>query len=415
MSLRDHSLDSRDRTASARRASRRWRDPRVALLSAIGRRLRIGRLAVETPDGGRLVFAGDAPGPQASLSIHRWRTLWRLLLGGDVGFAEAYMDGDWSCADLADLIELAARNEPAIASATRGAVLARLVRRLRHLSRANTRRGSRRNIAAHYDLGNDFYAQWLDPGMTYSSGLFADDDTSLDAAQAAKYDRAAALLGVRGGERVLEIGCGWGGMVEALAGRHGCHVTALTLSREQLDHAAARVRDAGLGDLADLRFEDYRDVDGTFDRIVSIEMIEAVGEAHWPTYFDVLRDRLVPGGIAVLQVITIAEERYAAYRSGADFIQRYVFPGGMLPSRSILARQIARAGLRLTDVEMFGDSYRRTLSEWQRRFQQAWPSIAALGFDRRFKRMWEYYLAYCEGGFRVGAIDVGFYRLEKPR
>lgn len=419
MSLRDHPLDNSPLDDLAGEASeergrpRLWRDPRVALLSAIGSRLRIGRLTIETPDSQRLAFAGDASGPQAILTIHRWRTLRRLLLGGDVGFAEAYMDADWSSPDLVGLIELAARNQAAIASATRGAVLARLAGRLRHLSRANTRRGSRRNIAAHYDLGNDFYAHWLDAGMTYSSALFSDVDTSLESAQAAKYGRAAALLALQGGERVLEIGCGWGGMIETLAGRMGCNVTALTLSRAQRDFAAKRVFEAGLGDRVDLRLQDYRDVDGSFDRIVSIEMLEAVGEAHWPTFFAQLSDRLVSGGVAVLQVITIADDRFARYRRRADFIQRYVFPGGMLPSRSVLAQHIAETGLRLSAVEPFGDSYRRTLAEWQRRFQHAWPSIAPLGFGPRFKRLWEYYLAYCEAGFRVGAIDVGFYRIEK--
>jgi cyclopropane-fatty-acyl-phospholipid synthase len=336
-------------------------------------------------------------------------------LGGDMGFAEAYMDVDWSSTDLADLIELAAHNEDAIGSPTRGVFLSRLMNRLRHLSHANTRRGSRRNIAQHYDLGNDFYSRWLDPGMTYSSALFRDADMSLETAQDAKYDRVAALLDVQGGERVLEIGCGWGGMVEKLAGQLSCHVTALTLSQEQLAFTEARVRAAGLAARTDLRFEDYRDVAGTFDRIVSIEMLEAVGEAHWPTYFNVLHERLTPGGVAVLQVITISDQRYAGYRSSADFIQRYIFPGGMLPSPAIVREKIAEAGLRLTAVETFGDSYRRTLAEWRRRFEEAWPSIATLGFGVRFKRMWEYYLAYCEAGFRMGAIDVGFYRIEKPR
>jgi cyclopropane-fatty-acyl-phospholipid synthase len=413
MSLRDHPLDALGGERRSPGARRRWRDPRVALLSAIGGRLRIGQLTVETPGGERLVFAGREPGPGATLLIRRWRVLRRLLLGGDIGFAEAYMDGDWSTPGLVELMELAARNETAIGQPTRGVRLARLVHRLRHLSRANTRRGSRRNIAAHYDLGNDFYARWLDRGMTYSSAVFAEEAMSLEAAQAAKYARVAALLGLEGGERVLEIGCGWGGMVEWLAARHRCHVTALTLSRQQLVHAARRVADGGFAGRAEIRLQDYRDVDGVYDRIVSIEMLEAVGEAHWRDYFRVLRDRLVPGGVAVLQVITIADARYAAYRAGADFIQRYVFPGGMLPSPQIMRDQVAAAGLTLAHVETFGDSYRRTLAQWQARFAAAWPDLAALGLGERFKRMWEYYLAYCEAGFRVGAIDVGFYRVEK--
>jgi cyclopropane-fatty-acyl-phospholipid synthase len=386
-----------------------WR----TLLLVLGRRLKFGRFTVETPSGERLRFAAPESGPNASLVLHRWRALRRLLLSGDVGFAEAYMDGDWSSPQLASLIELAARNEAHFGSSARGMAVLRFLNRLHHLCRPNTRRGSRRNIAQHYDLGNAFYTQWLDPGMTYSSAIFSEPNATLEEAQAAKIARAANLLGLRGGERVLEIGCGWGGMAEALA-RQGCSVTGLTLSQEQLAYANERFARAGIAERAQAEFCDYRDATGFFDRIVSIEMFEAVGEAHWPAYFNALRERMVAGGAAVLQVISIEDARFEAYRRGIDFIQRYIFPGGMLPTVAVMRDQVARAGLSLTHLETFGASYARTLAEWQNRFQRAWNSIAELGFDQRFKRMWEYYLAYCEAGFRSGAIDVGLYRIEKP-
>jgi cyclopropane-fatty-acyl-phospholipid synthase len=309
------------------------------------------------------------------------------------------------------MLELAAQNMEEIDATIRGSWPLRALNRLRHLRRRNSRRGSGRNISEHYDLGNDFYAEWLDPGMTYSSGIYVTDGASLEEAQAAKYRRVIELLDLKGGESVLEVGCGWGGMAEALTRNGVGRVTAITLSRAQLDYTVARLGSAAV----DVRLTDYRDIGGRFDRIVSIEMLEAVGEENWPRYFDVLRQRLNDGGSAVLQAITIADHRYESYRRGADFIQRHIFPGGMLPSPAILKREIARAGFALTAVDAFGVSYARTLADWQRRFQSAWPRIAALGFPAQFKRKWEYYLAYCEAGFRAGLIDVGLYRIEKAR
>jgi cyclopropane-fatty-acyl-phospholipid synthase len=284
---------------------------------------------------------------------------------------------------------------------------------LRHLARRNTRRGSRRNIAFHYDLGNDFYALWLDPGMTYSSAVFDAAGQSLQDAQDAKYRRLAESLDLKPGHHVLEIGCGWGGFAMTAARDYGCRVTAITLSGEQRRYAEERVRRAGLSDRIEVRLQDYRDVTGRFDRIASIEMFEAVGEERWPIFFNTVRERLKPGGVAGLQVITIEDGRYEAYQRSADFIQRYIFPGGMLPSPSALAAAIDRAGLTLNNVFAFGPSYAETLAAWQGRFQRAWPQIRQLGFDGRFKRLWEFYLAYCEAGFRAGAIDVAHYRIER--
>jgi cyclopropane-fatty-acyl-phospholipid synthase len=276
---------------------------------------------------------------------------------------------------------------------------------------ANTKTGSRRNIAFHYDLGNDFYRTWLDASMTYSSALYSRPDQGLEAAQERKLARILALLEMEEGHRVLEIGCGWGDLAARLA-KSGCHVTGLTLSKEQLAHARALAQAEGIAGRTDLRLQDYRDVGGRYDRVVSIEMLEAVGERYWPTYFSTVRERLAPGGRAVLQVITIDEERFKTYRRSADFIQRYIFPGGMLPTRSIVAREAAQAGLRLVAEETFGASYALTLAEWRRRFFAAWPAIERLGFPPAFRRLWEYYLCYCEAGFRAGVIDVGLYVLE---
>ncbi|MBR0672443.1 SAM-dependent methyltransferase [Neoroseomonas soli] len=386
---------------------------RAAPLRRVMAGLTRGGLDVTTPDGLHVLHRAPLPGPEASIVLHRWRALRRLAFGGDIAFAEAYGDGDWSSPDLASVIELAAVNGPALDRRIGGTMLSRIANRIAHLRRANTRYGSSRNIVAHYDLGNDFFGAWLDPGMSYSSGIYRTAGVTLDEAQAAKQDRAIELLDLRGGESVLEIGIGWGGLAQRILAAHDGRLTGITLSPSQLAWAQDRMAQAGLASCAELRLQDYRDVAGTFDRIVSIEMLEAVGEAYWPTYFRTLRERLAPGGVAVLQVITIAEERYAAYRRGADFIQRHIFPGGMLPTPRIVREMAASAGLRLDHEETFGASYARTLADWHRRFVQALPEVARCGLDERFQRLWRYYLAYCEGGFRAGAIDVGFYRLRR--
>ncbi len=380
------------------------------ILSRLMGRLACGQLVIETPGRDYLVFRGMDPGPSAQLSIHHPRLLQRLLTSGDVGFAQSYMAGEWSTPDLHALLTVLSATSQDNPSARAPSL--RIARRLRHALNRNTRRGSRRNIAAHYDLGNAFYQRWLDAGMNYSSALFSAVPQSLDQAQEAKLDRVTELLALRGGERVLEIGCGWGSLAQRLAQRHSCRVLGLTLSTEQL--AFARQESAGeTAQRCEFRLQDYRDVTGQFDRIVSIEMLEAVGEAYWPAFFSQLRERLRPDGIVVLQVISINEARFASYRRRPDFIQRYIFPGGMLPTPRIIEREGARAGLGLAQSEFFGSSYARTLQEWQRRFQGGWPNIKALGFDECFKRMWEYYLAYCQVGFETGVLDVGFYTLVK--
>jgi len=382
-----------------------------ALLRRVVGDLECGELVIETPAGDPLVLGGRRPGPQAKVTIHSWRCLWRLVSGWDIGFAEAYCAGELSSPDLGALLRLACDNS-AVMSPLKFLRAPRLWLKLRHAMNRNTRRGSRRNIAAHYDLGNKFYQQWLDAGMSYSAGLFSSGGETLEQAQDAKLDRVLSLLELAGGERVLEIGCGWGALAERLMEKR-CNLTGITLSTEQLAYAQQRLRGQALAEHCDLRLQDYRDVGGNFDRIVSIEMLEAVGEAYWPTYFEKLNDGLRPGGIAVLQVITIDEARFENYRRRPDFIQKYIFPGGMLPTPEIIGREASKAGLHLVGDGFFGDSYARTLEEWRTRFQNAWPQIKALGFDQRFKKMWEYYLAYCQVGFETGVITVGLYKSKR--
>ncbi len=382
-------------------------------LMRLARQVDRGQIVIHMPSGEAIHHIGTQGGPTGRLDLHRWRAVRRLLIGGDIGLAEAYMDGDWSTPDLTALIELAALNHETMMPSLNGSRFARLVCRLSHLRRNNTRRRSQRNIQAHYDLGNEFYAAWLDPGMTYSSGFYLEAETTLECAQFAKQDMVIDALALSGGERVLEIGFGWGGLAIRLARERGCHVTGLTLSPAQLDHALANFGDDRAAGSVDFLLRDYRDADGTYDRIVSIEMLEAVGKDYWPTYFATIRDRLRRGGVAVLQVITMAEDRYADYERGADFIQRHIFPGGMLPSESVMTAHAADAGLVLDGVKTFGASYARTLADWRTRFRRASPRLDPMGFDERFKRKWEYYLSYCEAGFRAGALDVGLYRFHR--
>jgi len=364
-----------------------------------------GDITVVLPNGETLRRQAPNPGPSTKLVIRRWRAIWRLMAGGELAFADAFIAGDWWTPNLAAFLEFGARNDTDMQDAISGSLAQRLLVRLRHWRNRNTRRGSRRNIAAHYDLGNAFYAHWLDRGMQYSSALFTKGDQPLEAAQDNKLARVVDLLDIGRGERVLEIGCGWGALMERLM-LH-CDVTGVTLSAEQLSFTRERI--AGEPN-AEARLQDYRDIKERYDRIVSIEMIEAVGERYWPVYFEKLRSALRPEGTVVLQAITIDETRFEKYRQQPDFIQRYIFPGGVLPTVDIIRRQAARAGLELTAHEPFGDSYARTLAIWRERFLTAWPQIKGLGYDEKFKRMWEYYLCYCEAGFRNGAIDVAFFK-----
>jgi cyclopropane-fatty-acyl-phospholipid synthase len=378
------------------------------LFGTLARLWEVGRLTVVLP-GGQTWRLGDpaAPGPAAEWRILRWNAVPRLLRRGAVGFAEGYAGGDWDTPDLVQLLLAFAANYDRIGRLTEGSPLARALGRLRHALARNSRAGARRNIMAHYDLGNAFYAAWLDGTMTYSSALWPAGQPTLDlaAAQIAKYAALADAADIRPGQTVLEIGCGWGGFAEYLARERGVHVTGITLSPAQAEFARDRLQRAGLSDRTDIRLVDYRDVEGQYDRIVSVEMFEAVGEAWWPVYFRRLRELLRPGGRAGLQLITIDDGLFDAYRRQADFIQLYIFPGGMLPSEARLAPIVADAGLSGEVVRRFGPDYARTLKLWLARFDAAWPTLPG-GFDTRFQRLWRYYLAYCAAGFETGRTDV---------
>ncbi|MGX9854932.1 class I SAM-dependent methyltransferase [Limimaricola variabilis] len=376
--------------------------------------MRGGRLDFVLPDGRRFRAEGAAPGRHAEIAIHDPDCFARLIREGDLGFSEAYMDGDWSTPDLMTLLDLAHDEVETLFYGFPGQGWLRRLERMRHWLRSNSRGQARRNIRHHYDLGNDFYALWLDPSMTYSSALFEGSQQSLEAAQRHKYERLVDRLGVAPGDHVLEIGCGWGGFAEYAAGERGLKVTGLTLSPAQLDYARDRIARAGLSDRVELRLEDYRDVRGSYDGIASIEMFEAVGERYWPVYFDGLRDRLHPGRRAALQVITLPDHRFAQYRQGVDFIQKYIFPGGMLPSPGILRRLAEEAGLRMEGAASFGESYSRTLRIWHENFNARWEEARALGFDARFRRMWNFYLCACASTFRSGNCDVSQFTLSRP-
>lgn len=386
----------------------------VRLLLPVTARLQWGSVTVTLPDGRRIEIAGREPGKHAELTIKNYRCLWRLVRTGNLGFAEGYLAHEWDTPNLAVLLEVFARNADAMSELFEGKWWAKIASRLAHALNRNTRAGAKRNIHAHYDLGNAFYESWLDPSMTYSSAKFEGPGQSLTEAQRNKYASLAKRIGLKPEHELLEIGCGWGGFAEYAAKEIGCHVTGITISREQHDFAKARLAKAGLADRTDIRLEDYRDTKGTFDRIVSIEMFEAVGEEYWPAYFEKIGDSLKPGGQAGLQIITIDERYFAGYRKSVDFIQKYVFPGGMLPSMTALRDQAARAGLTWRDNTTFGLDYAETLASWRDRFLAAWDDIRPLGFDEKFKRLWGYYLSYCEAGFRAGSIDVTQVALAKP-
>ncbi|CAN5119630.1 cyclopropane-fatty-acyl-phospholipid synthase family protein [soil metagenome] len=358
-------------------------------------------LVVRTPEGEEHRFGPPSPDP-AFIHVHNWKLTRRVMAAGDIGLAEGYMAGEWETPDLARLLAVLADNFERIDSLTHGNPLARAVNWMVHrLGRLNTRKGSKKNIIAHYDLGNAFYERWLDPSMTYSSALWTRPDMSLEAAQREKYATLAASIGLEAHHTLLEIGCGWGGFAEYAAREIGCHVTGLTISPSQHDFAVQRMARAGLSDKVDIRLTDYRDVTDTFDRVVSIEMFEAVGEKWWPTYFQVLRDRLKAGGQAGLQIITIRDDLFEDYRSRVDFIQKYVFPGGLLPSEAVLKNVIEPHGLQIQATKRFGQDYARTLHLWAKGF-----SSVASGMNTVFDRQWLFYLAYCEAGFATGRTNV---------
>ena len=377
-------------------------------------KLKHGALDVQLPDGSHRHFGTSAEPavPRSALRLRDWRVCSATLRSGDIGFAEGYIAGDWSTPDLPALLRLLIANRDAIEDVVYGTWWGSLWHRAKHLLNRNSRRGSRKNIHAHYDLGNAFYRLWLDPGMNYSSAWFEGDFSKpmLDA-QGAKVRRALAECGVAPGGRVLEIGCGWGALAECAAREFGAEVVGVTLSTEQLDYARERLQAAGL--VADLRHQDYRDIDdGPCDAIVSIEMFEAVGREYWPSFFDTVRRQLKPGGKACIQTITIRDDLFERYLKSTDFIQQYIFPGGLLPSPQAFRDAAAQAGLRVVNELSFGADYAETLRRWRERFLAEDARIRQLGFDTRFMRIWEFYLAYCEAAFDTGNTGVMQFTLQ---
>jgi len=369
--------------------------------------LEFGSLELTLPSGEKHHFKGRQAGPDGYLKIISPKAINRLLSDGKMGFCEGYMAGDLDSPDLSVLIQLAVLHDAYLEEHMSFGSLQTLLRKLLHWRNRNNKTGSRRNITYHYDLGNQFYEKWLDNSMTYSSAIFADGEDRLDAAQYRKYERLAELADIQPGDKVLEIGCGWGGFAEYAAAERGAYIDGITISPSQHDFAKTRIEQAGLAEKANIRICDYRDLDKTYDKIISIEMFEAVGEAYWPIYFDTLSKCLKKGGKAALQVITIDDAAFHEYKAQPDFIQKYIFPGGMLPSMKMLENPLENAGLKLDRHDGFALDYARTLSHWREKFLSAWPELSTMNkFDERFKRMWELYLCYCEGGFRAGMIDV---------
>ena len=376
-------------------------------------KLRFGRLNLTMPDGNQYQFEGSEKGPDADMIIHSHNAIKRMMADGKMGFCEAFMVSEITSQDPAALVELAVMQNDYVEANLKFSFIKTQLRKVMHYRNNNSKTGSRKNISYHYDLGNSFYDKWLDRSMTYSSAYFERETDDLKTAQEAKYRRLAEMVDLQPGDRVLEIGCGWGGFAEFAARHYDVHITGITISEEQYDYAVARIKNAGLADKVTLKLTDYRDVAEQFDKIVSIEMFEAVGEAYWPTYFSTLSRCLHQGGKAALQVITIDDAIFDDYKREPDFIQQYIFPGGMLPSVPRLDSPLKSAGLKLVEDNGFGLHYARTLKEWRDRFLEAWPEISDTGFDQRFKRMWELYLAYCEGGFRAGSIDVRHMLIER--
>ncbi|MFY0309412.1 class I SAM-dependent methyltransferase [Leisingera sp. D0M16] len=368
--------------------------------------MEVGQLDIHLPDGRIFSAKGRNPGPVADLHIHNPDCFARLIREGDLGFSDAYLEGWWSTSDLQAFMDLVHMGANTVYDGFPGRGLARAYERFRFWLHRNHRKQAKKNISYHYDLGNDFYSLWLDDTMTYSSALFQSGQDSLEKAQTAKYASMVDQMGVKPGDHVLEIGCGWGGFAEYAAGQRGLRVTGLTISKEQLRFARQRLEKAGLSDKVELRLQDYRDCRGQFDGIASIEMFEAVGEKYWPAYFSTIRDRLKPGGKATLQIITVADRRWEVYRKGVDFIQKHIFPGGMLPSPKVLREHVEKAGLGVVRSIEFGDSYNQTLRRWHDTFNTRWDQIARMGFDERFHKMWNFYLTSCAAAFKTGNCDV---------
>ena len=373
-----------------------------------------GRMDFVLDDGRTFRAEGSGAGPVCEIRIHNSGIFERLLREGQLGFCDAYLDGQWSTPDLQAFMDYIHADNDEVFDSFPGQKLVQFYERFRFWMQGNSKVQALKNISHHYDLGNDFYGLWLDKTMTYSSAIFEDGQDSLEKAQTAKYASMVDQMGVKAGDHVLEIGCGWGGFAEYAAKERGLNVTCLTISKEQIKYAQDRITAAGLQDLVTFKLQDYRDETGVYDGIASIEMFEAVGEKYWPSYFKTVHDRLKPGAQATLQIITVRNDRFDVYRKSVDFIQKYIFPGGMLPSPAVLAQQVEKAGLNVVKSIEFGESYSQTLRRWHDTFNDKWDQVVAMGFDDRFRRMWNFYLTSCAATFHYGNCDVTQITISKP-
>lgn len=373
-----------------------------------------GKCDIVLPDGRTFRIEGEEPGYEAVLEVHNADVFARTVREGDLGFCEAYLDGWWSTPDLMAFMDLIHDDPADMQDGFPGQAFVRMYEQMRFWLQGNSKKQARKNISYHYDLGNDFYGLWLDDTMTYSSAKYDGGAESLEAAQIAKYKSMVDQMDAQKGDHVLEVGCGWGGFAEYAAKERGIKVTGLTISQEQHDFAVARMERLGLSDMVTIKMQDYRDETGQYDGIASIEMFEAVGEKYWPVYFQSLHKLLKPGKNATLQIITVAHSRWDVYKRGVDFIQKYIFPGGMLPSPVILRQEIEKAGLKVSHSIEFGESYSQTLREWHETFNAKWEQISAMGFDDRFRRMWNFYLTSCAGTFHSGNCDVTQITITRP-
>ena len=373
-----------------------------------------GRLDIVLQDGRRFRIEGAEPGHVAEVHIHHPDVFARTIREGDMGFCDAYLEGQWSTPDLMAFMDMVHDGAEDMYDGFPGQALVRAYEKLRFWLQSNSKRQAKKNISYHYDLGNDFYALWLDDTMTYSSAKFETGQESLEKAQTQKYASMVDQMGAQPGDHILEIGCGWGGFAEYAAKERGLKVTCLTISQEQFNYAVERIEKAGLSDMVTFKMQDYRNETGVYDGIASIEMFEAVGQQYWPAYFNTVRDRLKPGKQATLQIITVGDHRWEAYTSRPDFIQKYIFPGGMLPSPAKLREAVQNAGLKVEKSIEFGESYSQTLRRWHETFNEKWDQVAAMGFDERFKRMWNFYLTSCAGTFHSGNCDVTQITISRP-
>lgn len=374
---------------------------------------KLGNLIVTYPNGEKREFLGEQSGYSVDIKFNNYKLFTKLFRKGATGLAESYMDGDFETNNLSKLLLFCYENESYFLKDKNKYLILDCYIRFKHYLNENTKSKSKKNISYHYDLGNDFYKHWLDKSMTYSSAIFSSSSTDLFDAQINKYEQIAKPLNLNENSTLLEIGCGWGGFSTFVAKNYKSKVTAITISKEQYDFASKKIFQEGLNEKVNIKIKDYREINESYSHIASIEMFEAVGKKYWETFLNTVKNSLSPDGLASLQIITINDDKVKEYQNNPDFIQQYIFPGGVLPSKMQLKKITNQIGLTLTELQNFKNSYAKTLQIWNNKFQIAWPNIAEQGFSLRFKKMWEYYFSYCEAGFISGATDVSQFIIKK--